>query len=133
MRCSGQLRLRWCIPEQTVSPRAAQTERRSVLVCTSAGEVGLNISSDLMITELTFADRLAQRVGRLNRWAEHKQAFVYIVRSIKEKKNGEEQNNYQAAIEATVAYLKSLPSPDGWIDLATNALYTNPIPTEAFT
>ena len=113
-------------------PRAAQTERRSVLVCTSAGEVGLNISSDLMITELTFADLLAQRVGRLNRWAEHKQAFVYIVRSIKEKKNGEEQNNYQAAIEATVAYLKSLPSADGWTDVATNALYTNPIPTEAF-
>jgi CRISPR-associated endonuclease/helicase Cas3 len=113
-------------------PHAAPTEPRSVLVCTSAGEVGLNISSDLMITELTFADRLAQRVGRLNRWGEHKKTFVYIVRPVKEKKKDGEQDKYPAAIEATIAYLKSLTSADGWMQMTTNALYTNPIPTEAF-
>jgi hypothetical protein len=85
-----------------------------------------------MITELTFADRLAQRFGRLNRWAEHKQAFGYIVRPSKEKKNDEDQRDYQTAIEATIAYLKSLPAENGWIDVSTHALYANPIPAEAF-
>jgi len=43
---------------------------KHVLICTSAGEVGLDISSDVMITEIASAERLQQRLGRLNRWNE---------------------------------------------------------------
>src|SRR5581483_8304703 len=40
------------------------------LVATSAAEVGANISSDLLITDLDTADHLIQRFGRLNRFGE---------------------------------------------------------------
>jgi CRISPR-associated endonuclease/helicase Cas3 len=112
--------------------QGATREGQHVLICTSAGEVGLNISCDFMITELTFAERLAQRFGRLNRWAEDKQSFGYILRFVKDRKKEEKEDDYQVAIEATISYLKSLPTQDGWMDLSTYTLYTNPIPAGAF-
>lgn len=41
------------------------------LVCTSAGEVGVNISGDHMVCDLTPFDSMAQRLGRVNRFGEH--------------------------------------------------------------
>ncbi len=38
------------------------------LVCTSAGEVGVNISGDHLICDLTPFDSMAQRLGRVNRF-----------------------------------------------------------------
>lgn len=38
------------------------------LVCTSAGEVGVNISADHLICDLTPFDSMAQRLGRVNRF-----------------------------------------------------------------
>jgi CRISPR-associated endonuclease/helicase Cas3 len=40
------------------------------LVATSAAEVGVNLTSDLLITDLETADHLIQRFGRLNRFGE---------------------------------------------------------------
>lgn len=40
------------------------------LIATSAGEVGINISADRLITELDTLDHLLQRFGRLNRFGE---------------------------------------------------------------
>jgi len=40
------------------------------LVCTSAGEVGVNISADHLICDLTPFDSMAQRFGRVNRFGE---------------------------------------------------------------
>ncbi|NQW47604.1 MAG: type I-U CRISPR-associated helicase/endonuclease Cas3, partial [Planctomycetes bacterium] len=40
------------------------------LVCTSAGEVGINISSDHLVCDLTPFDSMAQRFGRVNRFGE---------------------------------------------------------------
>ncbi|MBU4248641.1 MAG: type I-U CRISPR-associated helicase/endonuclease Cas3 [Verrucomicrobia bacterium] len=40
------------------------------LVCTSAGEVGVNISADHMVCDLTPFDSMAQRFGRVNRYGE---------------------------------------------------------------
>jgi len=37
------------------------------LVCTSAGEVGVDISADHMVCDLTTLDSIAQRLGRVNR------------------------------------------------------------------
>jgi CRISPR-associated endonuclease/helicase Cas3 len=41
--------------------------RTAYLVCTSAGEVGVDISADHMICDLTTLDSMAQRLGRVNR------------------------------------------------------------------
>jgi len=40
------------------------------LVCTSAGEVGIDISSDDLICDLTTFDSMAQRLGRVNRYGD---------------------------------------------------------------
>lgn len=48
------------------------------LVCTSAGEVGIDISADHMVTDLAPFDSMAQRFGRLNRYGES-EAFVDVV------------------------------------------------------
>ncbi len=50
------------------------------LVCTSAGEVGVNISADHLICDLTPFDSMAQRFGRVNRFGEG-DAFIDIVYS----------------------------------------------------
>ncbi len=40
------------------------------LVCTSAGEVGVNISADYLVSDLTPFDSMAQRFGRVNRFGD---------------------------------------------------------------
>jgi CRISPR-associated endonuclease/helicase Cas3 len=47
-----------------------QTEGTVYLVCTSAGEVGVNISADHLVCDLTPLDSMAQRFGRVNRFGE---------------------------------------------------------------
>lgn len=41
-----------------------------VLVCTSAGEVGIDISADHMVCDMTTFDSMAQRFGRVNRYGD---------------------------------------------------------------
>ena len=43
-------------------------DERVWLICTSAGETGVDMSCDLMITDFVAAERLIQRFGRLNRF-----------------------------------------------------------------
>jgi len=40
------------------------------LVCTSAGEVGVNLSADHMVCDLSTFDSMAQRLGRVNRFGD---------------------------------------------------------------
>lgn len=103
---------------------------RHVLIATSAGEVGLDISCEFLISEVAAAERLAQRFGRCNRWSECRKAFVYVVNSAKPKKEDEEQSRRQSAVTETLAYLKRLD--DDGVDVSTGNLYRHPIPVEAF-
>jgi CRISPR-associated helicase Cas3 len=102
-------------------------DRKHVLIATSAGEVGLDVSCEFLITEVAAAERLAQRFGRCNRWSESTEAYVYVVNPTKQKKDDEEQSRRQSVIAATVAYLKDLNG-----DVSTGNLYRHPIPAEAF-
>lgn len=52
------------LPKPGVVPRPGAV----YLVCTSAGEVGVNISADHMICDLSPFDSMAQRLGRVNRF-----------------------------------------------------------------
>lgn len=50
-------------------PHATPSDEGTVyLVCTSAGEVGVNISADHLVCDLSTFDSMAQRFGRLNRF-----------------------------------------------------------------
>ena len=106
---------------------------KHVLICTSAGEVGLDISSDVMITEIAPAERLQQRLGRLNRWNETV-GYVYILNPHSEKKSEKESKQPKPEISATLEYLQRLPRDhDRCADFSTFSLYRHPIPPDAFT
>lgn len=48
------------------------------LVCTSAGEVGVNISADHLICDLTTFESMAQRLGRVNRFGTVDDCEVHV-------------------------------------------------------
>lgn len=48
-------------------PKVRGKDGTVYLVCTSAGEVGVDISADHMVCDLTTLDSMAQRLGRVNR------------------------------------------------------------------
>jgi CRISPR-associated endonuclease/helicase Cas3 len=82
---------------------APQSERWKVepmpgtvyLVCTSAGEVGIDISADHMVCDLSTFDSMAQRLGRVNRYGERSDTRIDVVHPAsfgkKEKRTGELQ------------------------------------------
>ena len=86
------------------------------LIATSAGEVGINLSCDRLITDLDTADHLIQRFGRLSRFGET-EGDAYIVYTAK--------NTQRPELEATVRYLQGLGSA------APCELWVNPPPEEA--
>jgi CRISPR-associated endonuclease/helicase Cas3 len=49
------------------------------LVCTSAGEVGVNISADHLVCDLSTFDSMAQRFGRVNRFGIRDDSQIQIV------------------------------------------------------
>lgn len=53
---------------QRFLPGADPGMESAYLVCTSAGEVGINISSDHLVCDLTTFESMAQRFGRVNRF-----------------------------------------------------------------
>ena len=49
------------------------------LVCTSAGEVGVNISADHLVCDLSTLDSMIQRFGRVNRFGERDDTRIDVV------------------------------------------------------
>jgi CRISPR-associated endonuclease/helicase Cas3 len=86
------------------------------LVCTSAGESGIDMSCDLMITDFVAAERLIQRFGRLNRFDETTGKAVLFY-------SNEDVQSQRGA--ATLAYLQSLNR-----DISCRNLSKNPPPQE---
>lgn len=89
------------------------------LVATSAGEVGIDLSCDRLISDLDTADHLLQRFGRLNRFGET-EGDAYVVYSPKQV-SGEKGER----LKATLDYLKTLP------DVSAERLRMQPPPAEA--
>ncbi|MCO5237393.1 MAG: CRISPR-associated helicase Cas3' [Chitinophagaceae bacterium] len=52
---------------------------KGIAILTQIGEMSVNISADIMISELCPIDRLVQRVGRLCRFDEHKIGKLYVL------------------------------------------------------
>jgi CRISPR-associated endonuclease/helicase Cas3 len=91
------------------------------LVCTAAGEVGVNITSERLVTEMTTAERLQQRLGRLNRYGAAPAGDAYLI--VGKVASAEEKE--------TLGYLESLAEENGAKDVSCQALLQTPAPREA--
>lgn len=81
----------------TIADRPADSH---FLVATSAGEVGIDLTCDRMISDMSSAASLVQRFGRCNRFAESDNAEIMVVyKDVEVKKFGR---------EADLAFLKTL-------------------------
>lgn len=57
----------------------APTAGTVYLVCTSAGEVGVNLSADHLVCDLSTFDSMAQRFGRVNRFGDCPESRIDVV------------------------------------------------------
>jgi CRISPR-associated endonuclease/helicase Cas3 len=60
-------------------PKAEPGNETVYLVCTSAGEVGVNISADHLACDLSTFENMAQRFGRVNRFGDRDDTRIDIV------------------------------------------------------
>lgn len=75
------------LPASNRNSDAMLSDGTAYLVCTSAGEVGVNISADHLVCDLTPFDSMAQRFGRVNRFGLRDDTRIDVVseRERKEK------------------------------------------------
>jgi CRISPR-associated endonuclease/helicase Cas3 len=83
------------------------------LIATSAGEVGIDLTCSRMVTDASNAASLVQRFGRCNRFAEAKDAEIYVAYSKSEVKKTKAEEDYTKKTrtkwgEADLDFLKSL-------------------------
>jgi CRISPR-associated endonuclease/helicase Cas3 len=93
------------LPEKGRNPDVTPVQGTAFLVCTSAGEVGVNISGDHLVCDLTPLDSMAQRLGRVNRFGEG-EANVDIVHPAQFE--DETDDPYDHRRELTLKLLKRL-------------------------
>lgn len=74
------------------------------LVCTSAGEVGVNISADHLCCDLTTFESMAQRFGRVNRFGDCADTEIHIVYP----KDFGEEDPYEERREKTLKLMNLL-------------------------
>ncbi|HET6424902.1 MAG TPA: type I-U CRISPR-associated helicase/endonuclease Cas3 [Planctomycetaceae bacterium] len=68
-----------CFKRFLPEPPADAAEGTVYLVCTSAGEVGVNISADHLVCDLSTFESMAQRFGRVNRFGKSNETVIHIV------------------------------------------------------
>jgi len=112
------------------------------LVATSAGEVGIDLSGDHLVTDLPPFDALAQRLGRVNRYGEGDAEVHVYCEKLKappkakidgesgeedDEKPGKRKDEYDYARVFTQALLDELPArDDGLRDASPSALSALP-------
>jgi len=95
-------------------PAAAPVLGTVYLICTSAGEVGIDISADHMVGDLTPFDSMAQRFGRVNRFGDG-DARIDVVHTTRIKDGppaDDKQSPFDQSRERTLALLRRLPERD---------------------
>lgn len=97
------------------------------LVATSAGEVGINISADRLITDLDTLDHLLQRFGRLNRFGETEGIAHLLLSEADEKADGKDDRRRRS--RAALEFLRELPKrQDGSYDISPSTLFGRDLP-----
>ena len=85
-------------------PKALSGSETVYLVCTSAGEVGVNISADHLVCDLSTFESMAQRFGRVNRFGEHNDTEIHVVHPTK----FDPEDDYDSRRKLTYDLLKEL-------------------------
>jgi CRISPR-associated endonuclease/helicase Cas3 len=112
-------------------PEEVSIEEGTVyLVCTSAGEVGVNISADHLVCDLTTFESMAQRFGRVNRFGDSADTEIHVVHPEQFPKD----DPWQQARRKTLELLRQLrgdasPAALGSLDPAARAEAFSPEPT----
>jgi len=113
-------------------PGGQSDEQTTYLVCTSAGEVGVNISADHLVCDLTPFDSMAQRFGRVNRFGQRDDTKIHVFYPTEEE--FKKDDKYDQACAKTLELLRKLngnASPDalGRLDPAERQAAFTPSPT----
>lgn len=100
------------------------------LVCTSAGEVGVNISADHMVCDLSTFESMAQRFGRVNRFGERDDTQIHVVHP----EEFDEEDKFDRRRSRTLTLLHNLngdgsPKALGGLDLTERLSAFAPKPT----
>ncbi len=74
------------------------------LVCTSAGEVGINLSADHLVCDLTTFDGMAQRFGRVNRFGDRDDTQIHVFHP----ETIDVKDEFSSRLEKTLALLRKL-------------------------
>jgi CRISPR-associated endonuclease/helicase Cas3 len=91
------------LPESDRRKDITLTRDTVYLVCTSAGEVGINISADHLVCDLSTFDSMVQRFGRVNRFGLRDDTQIYVIPPVMFEENKLEQQR-----EKTLELLKQL-------------------------
>ncbi|MGD9417390.1 MAG: type I-G CRISPR-associated helicase/endonuclease Cas3g [Verrucomicrobiota bacterium JB025] len=92
------------LPENDRAEGVAPTTGTVFLVATSAGEVGVNISADDLVCDLTSYESMAQRFGRVNRFGKRDDSNITVVHETK----FDTSKQLETARERTLALLREL-------------------------
>ena len=109
-------------------PKAEPGDKTVYLVCTSAGEVGVNISADHLVCDLSTFDSMAQRFGRVNRFGKRDDTCIDVVYPTKFN-----EKELDVRRSRTLELLKQLngdgsPAALGDLDLAARLAAFSPQP-----
>jgi CRISPR-associated endonuclease/helicase Cas3 len=102
----------------------APPDKPAFLVATAAGEVGIDIDADHMVSDLVAWERMVQRLGRANRRGKGA-AEIAVFWCVPSLKNGDaptEAEKRAFAAFASKDAIESLPSVDGAFDASPGAL-----------
>ena len=70
------------LPDSNKAKDVLPTDGTVYLICTSAGEVGIDISADHLICDLTPFDSMVQRFGRVNRFGDCNDTRIDIIHPV---------------------------------------------------
>ncbi len=113
---------------QNKEVRVSQPQPGMIFVATQVVEVSLDISYDVLVTELAPVDALVQRMGRVNRRGDKPPAPVIVYREYSE---GSRRVYGRELLEWSAEILAALPPEPTDADLAraTHELYARVLPT----
>lgn len=111
-------------------PDAPAEGGTAYLICTAAGEVGVNISSDHLVCDLSTFDSMAQRFGRVNRLGNRHDSEIHVFHP----SEFDEGNELDRRRSKTLNLLKALkgdgsPKALGELDPAERLTAFAPTPT----
>lgn len=113
------------VPESDRSPECSPQAGTVFLVSTSAGEVGVNLSADHLVCDLTPFDSMVQRLGRVNRFGSGSATVDVVCEQI-----NAEGDALAAAMQRTRSLLARLPRLPGTDRLDASPMALAELPRE---